>query len=64
MLNKDRLKKYLDDEDISQEKFAEMIGCTQQFVSFLLLGSKQPSIALLKIISNVTGITMDELVCG
>ena len=61
MINKELLKKYLEEKGISHAKFGEMIGCNQQFVSFMLMGKKQPSIALLASICEVTGYSADEL---
>lgn len=61
MLNKELLKKYLKENGISHAKFGEMIGCNQQFVSFMLAGKKQPSLLLFANMCQVTGYTADEL---
>ncbi len=61
MLNKELLKKYLEETGVSYAKFGEMVGCNQQFVSFMLAGKKQPSLGLFESICLVTGYTADEL---
>ncbi len=56
------LEKYLKKNGLSYADFAEKIGTSKQMVYFLAKGLKQPSVALLKIISEVTEIKMEELV--
>ncbi len=56
------LHNYLEVNKLSYAQFAEMIGVSKQMVYFLVRGLKQPSVNVLKIISEVTGIRMDELV--
>jgi len=56
-----RLRKYLDDTKTSQKDFARQCGVSQPTVSDWVTGEIMPSIEKLKIMSNVTGLSIDEL---
>jgi transcriptional regulator with XRE-family HTH domain len=56
-----RLRRYLEDNGLTQAEFADRIGVTQSAVWFWLNNESTPSVENLKDISRVTGITIDEL---
>lgn len=56
----ERLKQYLSQSDITQSRFAEMLGVKQPTVWGWLNGSL-PSAEMLKAISLKTGLSIDEL---
>jgi transcriptional regulator with XRE-family HTH domain len=56
-----RLKKYLETQNMLQAEFATLCGVRQPTVSDWLSGKVAPSIENLKILSGVTGLTIDEL---
>lgn len=60
----ERLKRYLEDEDISQAEFARRMGVSQPTVSDWLSGAFMPSTQRLKAMSKLTGISIDELLAA
>jgi transcriptional regulator with XRE-family HTH domain len=57
----ERLRQYLDSEQISQTEFGRRIGVSQPTVCEWLSGDSAPSIANLKKISATTGLSIDDL---
>ena len=57
----ERLKRYLDEEDISQAEFARQMGVSQPTVWEWLNGHSLPSADRLRKLSQLTGISIDEL---
>ncbi len=61
MFNKEKLKAYLDENDLTCKAFGEMVGVSDAMVCYIVRGFKQPSASLLKRIADATGYSMDEL---
>ena len=57
----DVINKYLSNQKVTQEQFAESIGVTPRALRYFISGLKIPSTITLKRISTVTGVSMDEL---
>lgn len=57
-----KLENVLKAKGVSQAKLAEDVGVSQAFVSYMIKGHKQPSVALLKRMSEYLGVPMDDLV--
>jgi len=57
----DALKRWLEVNAVSQEAFAKRVGVTPGAVSQWLSGSIDPRPARLKVISTVTGLSIDVL---
>ena len=47
------LKELRDNKGLSQEKCAEMVGITQQMLSFIETGSRRPSVETAKALAEV-----------
>lgn len=58
-----RLRRYLDDEGLTQAQFAAMVGVKQPTVWEWLNGESKPSADRLIKIGRITGISIDELLC-
>jgi transcriptional regulator with XRE-family HTH domain len=56
-----RLKQYLDDHELTQLQFAERMKVTQPTVWAWVNDARCPNRDMLKKLSNVTGLTIDEL---
>lgn len=56
-----RLQRYLEDEAISQNDLAILVGVKQPTVWEWLNGKSKPSAARLQMLSRVTGISIDDL---
>lgn len=52
------------DKKISNSELAKQEGYTEAFISYVRAGTKKRSLALFVKISNVLGVSMDELVKG
>lgn len=57
----ERLKRYLEHEQISQMDFARRVGVSQPTVWGWVNGDSLPAAEMLKTISNETGLSIDEL---
>lgn len=51
-------------QQLSQEKLAEMIEMSVPYVSYIETGKKRPSLDALIRIANALGVTVDELLSG
>lgn len=58
------IKKYRTEKGISQEKLAEMIDVSCNYVSILERGEKTPSLPTLVSIANSLGVSADMLLYG
>lgn len=58
---RNKLKNLLEEKGISQAELAKNVGVTQAFISYIVKGFKQPSVALLKRIAEYLQVTVDEL---
>jgi transcriptional regulator with XRE-family HTH domain len=56
-----RLRQYLEQNEITQVEFARRMGVAQPTVSGWLSGTALPSAEMLKAITLKTGLTIDEL---
>lgn len=56
-----KLKKLLEDKNITQKQLAEAAGVTQPFMSNVLKGYKIPSANVLKRMADYLGVTIDYL---
>jgi transcriptional regulator with XRE-family HTH domain len=56
-----RLKRYLDEEGLSQTEFGLSVGVKQPTIWGWINGTRSPSIENLKTLSHITGLTIDEL---
>lgn len=62
MFNGEKLKNYLKDNGISQLAFAKKLGCSEGAVRHIIIGMKQPSLAMVTDIARVMGCKIDDLV--
>jgi RNA polymerase primary sigma factor len=60
-VNKERLRRAVDESGISQAKVAEQIGVSKQLVTHWLQGRREPSEAQLKQLAAVVGVDMNFL---
>lgn len=58
----DKIKKLLDQKNISQAELAENVGVSQAFISYMINGFKQPSITLLKRIADYLDVPVGYLI--
>lgn len=56
-----RLKRYLEEEGLTQAEFADLVGVKQPSVWEWVNGESKPSADRLIVISRVTRISIDEL---
>lgn len=61
-MNGKKLKHILIDKNVSQIELAEAVGVSQAFISYVIKGYKDPSVAVLKRISDYLKISVDELI--
>ena len=61
MINGNKIRYLREDADMTQTEFAQKIGSSHVFVGYVERGIKPPSVALLKRIADVLGVTMDDL---
>lgn len=62
MFNRKKLDDYLKKNEISQLGFAKTLGVSEGAVRHILVGLKQPSLALCTLIAEQMGCTVDDLV--
>ena len=62
MFNGEKLKNYLKENGISQLAFAKKLGCSEGAVRHIIIGMKQPSLAMVTDIARVMGCKIDDLV--
>lgn len=55
------IKAYIQQQKITQEQFADSIGVSSRMLRHFIAGTKIPSTVMLKRISRITGVSMDEL---
>lgn len=58
----EKLRRIVFEKNIKQRDLAEAAGVSQAFMSGILKGYKQPSLAVMKRIADYVGVTIDELV--
>ena len=62
MLNRAKVKRKMEELNMTQQMLADEVGCIQQMISHVLTGRKQPSLALAEDIARVLGCTVDDLI--
>lgn len=62
MFQGEKLKRYLEENGISQLAFAKKLGCSEGAVRHIIVGLKQPSLAMVTDIAREMGCTIDDLV--
>lgn len=61
-MNLEKIKNLMSAQKVTQAELARVAGTSQAFISFVMDGTKIPSVAVLKRIADRLGVTMDELV--
>lgn len=61
-MNLEKIKNLMSAQKVTQAELARVAGTSQAFISFVMDGTKMPSVAVLKRIADRLGVTMDELV--
>lgn len=56
------LKKYRQNNNLTQAKFAELLGISENYLSLLECGKRNPSLQLLISISDITNVSMFDLI--
>ena len=56
-----KLRDKMTEKKMTQKMLGDRVGVSQQMITRIVTGSKQPSLALAKEIANVLGCTVDEL---
>ena len=59
---RDRIQDLMKSNKVTQAELASATGTSQAFISYVMDGTKMPSVAVLKRIADRLGVTMDELV--
>lgn len=62
MFKGEKLKGYLEENGISQNAFAKKLGCSEGAVRHIIIGIKQPSLAMVTDIASIMGCKIDDLV--
>ena len=62
MVDKEKLKKLLEDSNIEQKQMAAMVSISEAMMSFIIRGLKEPSLGVIVRISEVLGCTVDDLI--
>lgn len=61
-MNLEKIKNLMSAQKVTQAELASVTGTSQAFISYVMDGTKMPSVAVLKRIADRLGVTMDELV--
>lgn len=61
-MNLEKIKNLMSTQKVTQAELARVAGTSQAFISYVMDGTKMPSVAVLKRIADRLGVTMDELV--
>lgn len=56
-----KLQDKMTEKKMTQKMLGDRVGVSQQMITRIVTGSKQPSLMLAKEIANVLGCTVDEL---
>lgn len=62
MFDGKKLAEFLKERGISQNAFAKQLGCSEGAVRHIIVGMKQPSLAMVTDIARVMGCKIDDLV--
>ena len=58
----EKIKKLLAEKNITLVELAKNVGVTEAFISYVINGYKQPSVAVFKRIADYLGVKMDDLI--
>lgn len=61
-MNLEKIKSLMSAQKVTQAELARATGTSQAFISYVMDGTRMPSVAVLKRIADRLGVTMDELV--
>ena len=61
MFNGKKLEKYLKENKITNVALAKMLGVSEGAVRHIIVGIKQPSLAMATELARMMGVTVDEL---
>ena len=61
MFNGKKLEKYMKDNGITNVALAKQLGVSEGAVRHILVGIKQPSLAMARELAEMMGCTVDEL---
>lgn len=62
MFNYERMNELIREKEINQKTLAEAVGVSNQAITYLARGIKDPSLALLGKIAHALGCTVAELI--
>lgn len=62
MVNNKKIESIMRDKGIMQKEIAEAVGISEQMVSYIIRGLREPSLAVLSRIAKVLGCTTAELI--
>ena len=62
MFNGKKLSEYLKEHGMSQSALAKRLGCSEGAVRHIIVGMKQPSLAMLTEIARLMDCKLDDLV--
>lgn len=62
MFNRMAARKKMEEKDLSQQALGDKVGVSQGMIGLILIGRKQPSLALAADIARVLGCTVDDLI--
>lgn len=63
-MNTELIKKTLEKAGMTQRKFASECGISREHMNYVINGDRLPSIPLLRRMSDILGVTADELIRG
>lgn len=58
----ENLKRLMKEKGITQHELARRTGVSQSAICFYCIGSREPKIAIVKVLADSLGVTVDELV--
>jgi transcriptional regulator with XRE-family HTH domain len=62
MLNRGKVRKKMEEQNISHQALADKVGVSQPMITQILTGRKVPSLVLAVDIARALGCTVDELI--
>ena len=58
----EKLKRAMDNKNVTQAELAEAVGVTQAFMSYMVNGLKKPSVDVLKRAAEYLHVSMEDLI--
>lgn len=62
MINTEKLKKLLEDNNMTQAQLGDSVGVTEVMISYIVRGFKKPSLEVAKRIADTLGVKLDDLI--